>query len=77
MSSYPVAPRKAQSRLLLLKPGLDSTSRLIALAGIKTESNSNTKSGESYPFYHSAVETAAYSQTFVLASEGQARSRGI
>jgi len=37
---------------------------------------SNTKSGESYPFYHSAVETAPYSQTFVLASEGQAKSRG-
>jgi hypothetical protein len=59
MSSSPVAPRKAQSRLLLLKPALDSTSGLTALAGVKTESNTNTKSGESYPFYHSAVETAA------------------
>jgi hypothetical protein len=41
MSSYAVAPRKVQDRLLLLKPALDSTSGLIALAGVKTESNSN------------------------------------
>jgi hypothetical protein len=41
MSSSPVAPRKAQGRLLLLKPAQDSTSGLIALAGVKTESNSN------------------------------------
>ena len=37
---------------------------------------SNTKSGESYPFYHSALEIAPESQNLVLASEGQARSRG-
>ena len=41
MSSSPVAPRKAQGRLILLKPALGSTSGLIALAGVKTESNSN------------------------------------
>lgn len=41
MSSSPVASRKAQGRLILLKPALDSTSGLIALAGVKTEFNSN------------------------------------
>ena len=35
MSSSPVPPGKAQGRLLLLKPALDSTSGLIALAGLK------------------------------------------
>jgi len=36
---------------------------------------SNTKSGESYPFYQKAVETAAWSQTLIRLCR-QARSRG-
>ena len=58
MSSSPVPPRKAQGRLLLLKPALDSTSGLIALAGVKTESNSNMKSSsEDFSYIPTGVKT--------------------
>ncbi len=58
MSNSPVAPRKAQGRLLLLKPALDSTSGLIALAGVKTESNSNMQSSlEDFTYIRTGVKT--------------------
>jgi|GEM_PF-3980757 len=58
MSSSPVPPRKAQGRLLLLKPALDSTSGLIALAGVKTESNSNMQSSlEDFSYIPTGVKT--------------------
>ena len=61
MSSSPVPPRKAQGRLLLLKPALDSISGLIALAGVETESNSNMQT---------SLEDFSYIPTGVLAPVG-------
>jgi len=61
MSSSPVPPRKAQGRLLLLKPALDSISGLIALAGVETESNSNMQS---------SLEDFSYIPTGVLTPVG-------
>jgi len=58
MSNSSVASRKAQGRLLLLKPALDSTSGLIALAGVKTESNSNMQSSsEDFSYIRTGVKT--------------------
>jgi hypothetical protein len=58
MSSSPVPPRKAQGRLLLLKPALDSISGLIALAGVETESNSNMQSSlEDFSYIPTGVKT--------------------